>query len=230
MPLEFQGPAGRLEALLDEPAAARGVDGDGRVQSGSGAGARAAVVFAHPHPQYGGTMHTKVVYQSAKALARIGCAVVRFNFRGVGQSDGAFDNGEGEKRDFLAALDFMRQRYPGVPLWAAGMSFGSWIALTAGAEQPDVALLLGIAVCSDRYDFEVVRSSRQVQVLHPRRTGRDHAARADSRFLRAMRRPEELVIVDGADHLFDGKVSEVADAIEDLLEDWPGDNLGTDIS
>jgi len=222
MPLEFQGPAGRLEALLDEPAAARGVDGDGRVQSGSGAGARAAVVFAHPHPQYGGTMHTKVVYQSAKALARIGCAVVRFNFRGVGQSDGAFDNGEGEKRDFLAALDFMRQRYPGVPLWAAGMSFGSWIALTAGAEQPDVALLLGIAVCSDRYDFEVVRSSGKSKFfIHGERDEITPLAQIRA-FYAQCADPKELVIVDGADHLFDGKVSEVADAIEDLLEDWPG--------
>ena len=74
-------------------------------------------------------MHTKAVYQAAKALARIGCAVLRFNFRGVGRSAGAFDEGAGEKDDFRAALDYMAARYPGVPLWAAGISFGSWVAL-----------------------------------------------------------------------------------------------------
>src|SRR5688572_11419619 len=97
---EIPGPAGALEALLDEPPAERGVNSDGLVEAGRAAGIRAAVVFAHPHPQFGGTMHTKTVYQSAKALARIGCAVVRFNFRGVGHSAGTWDEGIGEKDDF----------------------------------------------------------------------------------------------------------------------------------
>ena len=88
MPLrDIAGPAGRLEALLDEPAV-RGVGTDGVLSPGHGAGLRAAVVFAHPHTEHGGTMHTKVVYQAAKALSRIGCAVLRFNFRGAGASQG----------------------------------------------------------------------------------------------------------------------------------------------
>ena len=112
---DLVGPAGRLEALLDEPSSDQQV--------------RAAVVFAHPHPQYGGTMHTKIVYQGAKALTRIGCTVLRFNFRGVGASEGEFDRGEGEMDDFKAALDYMASRDPGLPLWAAGFSFGAWVAL-----------------------------------------------------------------------------------------------------
>ena len=116
---DLKGPAGKLEAMLDGP------DTEGPI--------RAAVVFAHPHPQFGGTMHTKAVFQGAKGLARIGCAVLRFNFRGVGASEGEFDRGEGEKEDFRAALDYMEAHYPGVPLWAAGFSFGSWIALEVGA-------------------------------------------------------------------------------------------------
>src|SRR5579859_813848 len=107
---EITGPVGRLEALLDEPAGTL----------------RAAVVLAHPLTTHGGTMHTKAVYQAAKALGRIGCAVLRFNFRGAGTSAGAFNEGPGEKDDFRAALDFAAARYPGSPLWAAGMSFGSW--------------------------------------------------------------------------------------------------------
>src|SRR5436305_920116 len=98
MPLrEIAGPAGRLEALLEEPAADSSL--------------HAAVVLAHPHPQYGGTMHTKGVYQAAKGLARIGCAVLRFNFRGAGASAGTFDEGRGEMDDYDAALHFMHERY-----------------------------------------------------------------------------------------------------------------------
>src|SRR2546427_502640 len=120
--LEIGGPVGRLEALLDEPASSRGVGADGLLEIGHTSGVRAAVVFAHPHTEYGGTMHTKVVYQAAKALSRIGCAVLRFNFRGAGGSAGRFSDGPGEMDDFRAALDFMSERYPGVQLWTAGMS------------------------------------------------------------------------------------------------------------
>ena len=78
-------------------------------------------------------MHTKAVYQGTKGLVRAGCAVLRFNFRGVGKSQGTFTGGEGERGDFTAALDYMARRYPALPLWAAGFSFGSWIALETGA-------------------------------------------------------------------------------------------------
>src|SRR5215210_9161562 len=95
---DLAGPAGPLEALLDEP--------QDSARAGSAGNIRAAVVFAHPHPQFGGTMHTKAVFQGAKGLTRIGCAVLRFNFRGVGRSAGEFDQGDGEKADFSAALNY----------------------------------------------------------------------------------------------------------------------------
>ena len=144
---EFVGPAGRLEALLDEPVAPGTIGHDGRVNAprARANGIRAAVVFAHPHTQFGGTMHTKVVYQAAKALSRVGCAVLRFNFRGAGTSAGVFTDGPGEKDDFRAALDSLCGQYPNVPVWAAGMSFGSWVAMSVGAEDPRVTTLLGIA-------------------------------------------------------------------------------------
>src|SRR3954467_5283676 len=110
---DLTGPMGQLEALLDEPRAAP----------------KAAVVFARPLPTHGGTMHTKAVYQGTKGLVRAGCAVLRFNFRGVGKSEGSFTGGPGETEDFKAALDYMAQRYPGRHLWSAGFSFGAWIAL-----------------------------------------------------------------------------------------------------
>src|SRR5947209_2092563 len=143
MPLrEIQGPAGRLEALLDEPARDRQVSEDGLLTTGHAAGARAAVVLAHPHTEYGGTMHTKAVYQAAKAMSRIGCAVLRFNFRGAGTSAGTFSDGPGEMDDFRAALEFMHERYPDAPMWAAGMSFGGWVALTVGAGDARVSTLV----------------------------------------------------------------------------------------
>jgi alpha/beta superfamily hydrolase len=219
--LEIAGPAGRLECLLDEPAKAGSIGADGLLGTGAAAGVRAAVVFGHPHTEYGGTMHTKVVYQAAKAMSRIGCAVLRFNFRGAGASAGEFSNGPGEMDDFRTALDYMAERYPGRPLWTAGMSFGSWIALTIGADDARVSTLVGIALPVDRYDFDAVaRSAKPKFFIHgerdelcPLKVVREFYARCAE--------PKELVVIDAADHLFDGKVGEVADAVEDLLGDWP---------
>src|SRR4030095_5697808 len=103
MPLrEIAGPVGRLEALLDEPAADRGVGADGLLKTGKKSGARAAVVLGHPLTTLGGTMHTKTVFQAAKALSRIGCVVLRFNFRGAGASAGEFSDGPGGVGEFRA--------------------------------------------------------------------------------------------------------------------------------
>jgi alpha/beta superfamily hydrolase len=219
-PREIAGPAGRLEAILEEPMPQGTIGHDGRVSAGHSAGLRAAVVFAHPLTEMGGTMHTKVVYQAAKALSRIGCAVLRFNFRGAGASHGAFDNGPGEREDFRAALDYMAAEYPGAPLWSAGMSFGSWVALTCGAADPRVTTLLGICPPIARYDFSAVeRSTKPKFFIHgefdelcPLRDMKAFYARAAE--------PKELVVIDAANHLFEGKVAEVADAIEDLLGDY----------
>jgi hypothetical protein len=217
--LELAGPAGRLEALVDEPAADRGIGADGLVR-GHVSGVRAAVVFAHPHTQYGGTMHTKVVYQAAKALARIGCAVLRFNFRGAGASAGQFDQGQGEMDDYRAAVEFMAGRHPDVPIWAAGMSFGAWIALTVGAADPRISTLIGIAPPLANYDFEPVRASSKPKFFIQGEFDELFPLKGMRAFYAQAAEPKELVVIDGADHLFDGKVSQVADAMEDLFEDW----------
>jgi alpha/beta superfamily hydrolase len=202
---EIAGPAGRLEATIDVPI---------------GSLARAAVVFGHPHPQYGGTMRSKVVYQSAKALTRIGCAVLRFNFRGTGLSDGSFDNGRGEQDDFGAALDFVHHRYANIPLWAAGMSFGSWVGLTVGARDPRVTALIGVAISLSRDLGMVQQSAKPKFFIHGER---DEITPLQSirRFYADAHEPKELVVIDGANHVFDGHQLEVGDAIEDLLGDWP---------
>ncbi len=221
-PLELEGPVGTLEALLDEPASERGVGPAGLVEAGRSESLRAAVVFAHPHTQMGGTMHTKVVYHASKALVRIGCAVLRFNFRGAGKSDGVFDNGVGEQDDFRAALSVMRQRYPDAPLWAGGMSFGGYAGLTAAAADPRVSALIGIALPLSRYDFSAVRDSDKPKFFILGERDEICSVREMRQFYAHAAEPKELVVIDGADHLFDGKVTDVGDAIEDLLGDWHG--------
>jgi alpha/beta superfamily hydrolase len=217
---EIDGPSGRIEALLDEPATAGAIGVDGLLSPGHATGLRAAVVLAHPLTVAGGTMHTKVVYQAAKALSRIGCAVLRFNFRGAGSSAGTFSNGPGEMEDFRAALDYMRGRYSDAPLWAAGMSFGSWIALTVGTEDPRVTTLIGIAPPLSRYAFEPVARSTKPKFFIQGERDEICPLKELREFYARCAEPKELVVIDGADHLFDGKVSEVADAIEDLFGDW----------
>jgi hypothetical protein len=204
---DLTGPAGHLEALIDLP--------EGREP-------RAAVVFAHPLPTHGGTMHTKAVYQGTKGLVRAGCAVLRFNFRGVGKSQGAFTGGEGERGDFTAALDYMARRFPALDLWAAGFSFGSWIALETGAMDDRVTVLIGIAppVTREGYDFSnVLKSTKPKFFVHGEAD--DICPIQDMwKFYGALPEPKELVVIDGADHLFDGHTTEVGEALEDLLGDY----------
>ena len=210
---DLKGPAGFLEAILDEPATARETP-------------HAAVVFAHPHPQFGGTMHTKAVYQGSKGLARIGCAVLRFNFRGVGRSEGTFGLGDGEKEDFRAALDYMAARNRGVRLWAAGFSFGSWVALEVGAADDRVSALIGIAppvatsVSGMDYTFPHTLASTKPKFFVQGESDEVCPIQAMWAFYGQLDEPKELVVVDAADHLFEGKTQEVGEALEDLLVDF----------
>jgi hypothetical protein len=207
MQIDFTGPAGRLEGLLEGPDAPR-----------------AAVVFGHPHPLLGGggTMHTKGVYQGAKGLTRIGCAVLRFNFRGVGRSAGTFDEGVGERADFTAALDFMAAKFPGVPLWAAGFSFGSWIALETGAADPRVSLLIGIAPPWTRegYTWPNTLETEKPKFFVQGESDEICAIQDMWAYYAKLKEPKELVVIDGANHLFDRQASEVGEALEELLGDY----------
>jgi uncharacterized protein len=209
---DLAGPAGPLEALLDEPA-----------DSHSAEAPRAAVVFAHPHPQFGGTMHTKAVFQGAKGLARIGCAVLRFNFRGVGRSAGTFDQGDGEKDDFKAALDYMAARYPGAPLWSAGFSFGAWVALEVGAADDRVSALIGIAppvatsVSGQHYTFDNTLASTKPKFFVQGEADEVCPLEGMWAFYGRLEEPKELVVIDAANHLFEGQAQEVGEALEELL-------------
>ena len=162
-------------------------------------------------------MHTKVVYQSAKALSRIGCAVLRFNFRGAGASAGTFTNGPGEMDDFRAALDFMQAQYPGATMWAAGMSFGAWVALTVGAEDPRVSTLVGIAPPLSRYDFGPVERSTKPKFFIHGEFDEICPLKDDARVLRARGGAERAGRHRRRGPSVRRQGHEVADAIEDLL-------------
>lgn len=218
---EFQGPTGRLEAILDLPAP-KGVTADGLAAVGAEGGVRAAVVLGHPHPQFGGTMHTKGIYHTAKGLTRIGCAVLRFNFRGVGKSEGTWDEGRGEHDDLKTGLDLMAGRFPGVPLWAGGMSFGSWVGMNVGVEDPRVSALIGIAAPVCKWDFTAVEASAKPKFFVHGEMDEICGFREINAFYARAADPKELVIIDSSDHLFNGVVAEVADAVESLLGDWNG--------
>lgn len=215
---DIPGPSGRLEALLDEPVARPSQLGI--VEADDPPRVRAAVVFGHPHPQLGGTMHTKTVYQSAKALTRIGCAVLRFNFRGAGTSAGVFDDGPGEMDDFRAALDFMHARYPHTPLWSAGMSFGAWIGLSVGAQDARVSALLGLSAPVCKYDFSAVAASPTPKFFIHGEFDEVCSLNDVRRFYAHAAEPKELIVIGTSDHLFDGRLTEVTETIEDLLGDW----------
>ena len=208
VPVTIPGPSGSLEGVINMKAA-----GD----------PKAVAVLGHPLPTAGGTMHTKALYHAAKALARIDCAVLRFNFRGVGTSVGSFSGGPGEQEDYRAALEFMIKRYPEIKrIRAGGMSFGSWVGMTVGGSMPQVTSLIGVAPPVNKYDFSsLTAAGKPTFIVHGER---DEIVplRDVRRFYGTLPEPKELVVIDNADHLFDGKVSEVGDAIEDLLQDFDG--------
>ena len=141
--LVIAGPAGDLEALVEDP---------------GGAAPAACMVVCHPHPLHGGTMQNKVVTTLARCAEERGMPSLRFNFRGVGASAGAFDEGRGETDDALAAVATARQRWPDAALWLAGFSFGGYIALRASTTRGvgEVSRLVTIAPAFTRY-FGTVR-------------------------------------------------------------------------
>jgi hypothetical protein len=201
---EIPGAVGPCEVLIDKPS------GD----------PRAAVVLAHPLPTDGGTMHTKVVFQSAKALARIGCVVLRFNFRGVGRSAGTWDQGRGEMDDFRAAVEYMAAEYAGLEMWAAGFSFGSYIATTVGAGDDRICALIAIAPPVDRYEFASVKMSTKPKFIVHGEADELISLKLVREFYAQLHEPKEFVEIDRANHLFDGQAGEVGDALEDLLGDF----------
>jgi len=204
MHLDLESTAGRLDALIDLPPGMP----------------RAAAVLAAAHPDEAGSMRSRVLHEAARALTRIGVAVVRFNYRGVGLSAGTFTNGPEEAGDLRAVLDVLAVRYPALSLWALGYSFGAWLAMTVGAHDRRVEALVGIAPAVERDDFSALLDCATPKFLIQAERDDQAPLKATQRFYARLPEPRELVVIEGADHAFDGKASEVGEAIEDLLGDY----------
>ena len=169
----------------------------------------AAVVVCHPHPRHGGTMNNNVVYRVAKALTDAGAAVLRFNFRGVGRSTGRYADGVGEEADARDALDFMARRYPGVPLWMAGFSFGARVGLTVGAADARIDKLLGVGLALKMFDYGFLERTAKPKAIIQAAEDEFGARDAIVAAVATMAEPKRLYLVDGASHLFPGHLDEL---------------------
>lgn len=182
----------------------------------------AVAVVCHPHPLFGGTMHNKVVFQAAKALHRLGIPVLRFNFRGAGMSEGVHDRGLGERDDVRAAINYLASEFAGRPIIVGGFSFGASVGLRVGCEDARVVELIGLGTPVNAADFSYLRTCLKPKLIIV--GDRDKFAAREKLEVQSAEwaEPKRLVIVDGADHFFAGKLSEVGRAIgEWLAERWP---------
>jgi alpha/beta superfamily hydrolase len=199
--LFVKGPAGRLEALLEEPE-----DRD----------PTEAALVCHPHPRHGGTMHNKVVYRVARGLRRAGCVVLRFNYRGVNLSEGQYDDGNGEVEDARAALSLLLSRYPSLPVTLAGFSFGSRIALKLGCElrYPRRAIAVGFpTIYQDRSYLE----GCQIPRVFIQSTNDEFGPLADLEpFVATLPDPKQLITIPATDHFFAGALPELESTVAGL--------------
>lgn len=199
----LQGPTGKLEAVLWTPPTVA---------------PEIAALVCHPHPLFGGTMHNKVVFQAAKALDSLGIAVLRFNFRGAGLSEGVHDRGNGEVDDVRAALAFMRSEFAGTPLLLAGFSFGCWVGLRAGCEDERVEKLIGIGAPVNSSDFSYLLNCRKPKLFVHGANDEFGNVEKVRQMVDSLPGENELVVVDRVDHFFTGRVEELGKAITEWLK------------
>ena len=201
--LFIPGPAGQLESLL---------------WTSAGEDPQIAAVVCHPHPLFAGTMHNKVVYQTAKALHLRGIPVLRFNFRGAGLSEGVHDEGKGEREDVRAGLNFMAQQYPASKLLLAGFSFGSWVGLRVGCGDARVSDLIGLGLPVNRSSLKYLVQCAKPKLLV--QGGNDEFGSRENieALFATLPEPKKLVIVEGGDHFFTGQLDKVAIAINQWLD------------
>ena len=201
--LFLAGPAGRLEALL---------------WTSSVSDPKFVALVCHPHPLYGGTMHNKVVFQTAKALHQRGAAVLRFNFRGVEQSEGVHDYGKGEQDDVRSAIDYLAVEFPGRPILVAGFSFGSSVGLRAGCGDPRVKQLIGLGLPVDNIDMSFLSACKKPKLIIQGGSDQFGARAGVEALFATLPEPKRLVFVEGADHFFTDRLDEVAAAIDLWLD------------
>lgn len=208
--LTIDGPCGALQALLETPAS-------GAMPAAAGETPRAFGVVCHPHPLHGGTLDNKVVWTVARAFGQLGAPVIRFNFRGVGASQGQYDEGRGETDDALAVIRFGRERFAGAALWLGGFSFGAAVAVcAAGRTDPERVVLVAPGI-------------NRVAVLHaapPRCPWLIVQGDADDvvppavvlEWAQALSPPQTVHLLPGAGHFFHGRIKELREVIVGFMQ------------
>ncbi|HEX9037640.1 MAG TPA: alpha/beta family hydrolase [Ktedonobacterales bacterium] len=179
---------------------------------------RMAAVVCHPHPQFGGTMHNKVVFRIAQALGDLGMPALRFNFRGVGRSTGMYDDGRGEADDVRAALDALAERYPGVPLLLAGFSFGAWVGLPVGCADPRVTHIAGAGVPVSLLSTSALDGCHKPKLIVQGAQDQYGPQEALEPWFARIPGPKRLAIIPNADHFFTRTQSELYDALRSGIQ------------
>ena len=210
--LFLEGPAGRLEALLNAGAE----------------NATHAAIVCHPHPLFGGTLHNKVVFHTMKALNGFGFPVLRFNFRGAGLSEGEHDRGNGELEDVRTALDWLAAEFH-LPLLFAGFSFGAAVGLRAACPDARVKALIGVGVpaipvAADTeapriYTLDFLRECAKPKLFISGARDQFAPLAKLEALVAAAAEPKKLVVIEGADHFFEGRLRELREAIEDWVKE-----------
>ncbi len=203
----FPGAAGRLE---------------GRYQSAKATGAPVALIL-HPHPQFGGSMNNRVVQQLALAFQRQGFSILRFNFRGVGRSQGSFDAGLGELADAASALDWVQGINPNMPgCWVAGFSFGAWIGMQLLMRRPEITGFVSVAPPANMYDFTFLAPCPSSGLIVHGKVDRVVPEADIQRLLDRLATQKgikvDLARIDGANHFFDNRLEELGAAVEGYLQ------------
>ena len=204
--LTLAGPAGALQALLEtaQPEGERAPHAFG--------------VVCHPHPLHGGTLDNKVVWTVSRAFQQLGAPTLRFNFRGVGASEGTYDEGRGETTDALAVIAYGRQRFPGAALWLGGFSFGGVVAVRA-AEQAHPARLVLVAPGITRIDAHGAAPPACPWLIVQGDADDVVPAQAVLGWARALSPAPTVRVLPGAGHFFHGRINELRDAVVDFMAD-----------
>ena len=195
----IRGPAGRLECAVDVPKA--------------GAQLPAVAVLCHPHPLHGGTMHNKVVTIMERALRELGLYTIRFNYRGVGDSEGSYDDGYGESDDLMAVVDWVRRVCPDHDLWLGGFSFGAYITLRV-AQNLAIKQLISIAPAVERYEFANVEHPQCPWLIIQGDEDELVSVDAVQEWVAQLDPQPELIVMPEADHLFHRRLMDLRGLIK----------------
>ena len=203
----ISGPAGRIEARYNHQP-----EPDSPV-----------AIILHPHPQFGGTMNNQIVYQLYYTFVRRNFSVLRFNFRGVGRSQGLFDNGPGELSDAATALDWMQGYNPDARFcWIAGVSFGSWISMQLLMRRPEIEGFISVAPPANLYDFSFLAPCPSSGLMINGGDDRVVSTEAVAGLVERLKTQKGVVIdhqvVPGANHFFDGKVEPLMQTVSAYLD------------